>query len=338
MQRTARFAVASHDTASAVVAVPAEARTSPTSPAAPGRSWAGDRRSRGNAKKRWSQLHQRGRIRGQDAPLKNVMGLWLLQECRQAMGQGGPRVLLRRTDPPRGGGAAPGPAGRPRPSRVPRPGDMPSRIRSFCEETGQRRARRARGGGAVRLESLALKYRYAIEQAEELAGRTSGVVNVVGGGVPNELSASSPPTRPGAGRAGPVEATALGNLMVQAYARGHLASLEEIREAVRSLGGGARLRAAGRGDRWQEAFEKLRSVIWTERAAAGSGREKVLERDRRRPVAGRAADARRPPSSGSRRYQAVRGRGRGRGCRPSSCVRVRCTPWSGRTAPARARS
>jgi rhamnulokinase len=144
------------------------------------------------------------------------------------------------------------------------PGDMPSRIRSFCEATGQEGPEEPGAVTRCVLESLALKYRWVLEKAEEITGLEVGVVHVVGGGVRNELlcrltaDATRRPVR-----AGPVEATALGNLMVQAYTRGYLASLEEIREAVRSSVKVRAYEPRGGEDRWQEAFEKLRGVMET---------------------------------------------------------------------------
>jgi rhamnulokinase len=139
---------------------------------------------------------------------------------------------------------------------------MPSRIRSFCEETGQGPPEEPAAVVRCVFESLALKYRYAIEQAKSLTGRTVGTVNVVGGGSQNDLlcQLTADATRLPV-VAGPVEATALGNLMVQAYAREHLISLEEIREAVRRSVEVQEYEPQGGEDGWQEAYEKLRGLI-----------------------------------------------------------------------------
>ena len=113
------------------------------------------------------------------------------------------------------------------------------------------------------LESLALKYRWVLERAEKLTGRRAEVVHVVGGGVRNALlcQLTADATRRPV-RAGPIEATALGNLMVQAYARGYLGSLEEIRAAVRGSSVEVRdFEPAGSADEWDEAYERLRRVM-----------------------------------------------------------------------------
>ena len=113
------------------------------------------------------------------------------------------------------------------------------------------------------LESLALKYRWVLERAEEITGRRAEVIHVVGGGVKNTLlcQLTADATRRPV-RAGPVEATALGNLMVQAYARGHLGSLEEIRAAVRNSSVEVHdYQPKGSADEWDEAYERLRRVM-----------------------------------------------------------------------------
>jgi rhamnulokinase len=139
---------------------------------------------------------------------------------------------------------------------------MASRIRSYCEETGQGPPEGPAAVARCVFESLALKYRHAIEQAESLAGRAIGTINILGGGSQNSLlcQLTSDATRRPV-LAGPVEATALGNLMVQAYARGHLTSLEEIREAVRRSVEVQEYEPQGGEDGWQEAYEKLRGLI-----------------------------------------------------------------------------
>jgi rhamnulokinase len=113
------------------------------------------------------------------------------------------------------------------------PGDMPARIAELCERSGQPRP--ADAGATIRcaLESLACKYRLVLERIERVAGRRAEVVHVVGGGSRNatlcQLGADVL-DRPV--HAGPIEATALGNVMTQALAQGKVDSLEEIREIV----------------------------------------------------------------------------------------------------------
>jgi rhamnulokinase len=258
-------AVASHDTASAVVAVPAEGEDFayissgtwslvgvelPQPAVAPEGMHA--------------NFTHEGGFGGTTRFLKNVMGLWLLQECRRSWAREGrdysyeELTRLAETVPAAGSLLDPD-----HPAFLP-PGDMPERIRRFCRETGQSPPEES--GEVVRcvLESLALKYRWVLERAEEITGRRPGVVHVVGGGAQSTLlcQLTADATRRPV-RAGPVEATALGNLMVQAYARGYLSSLEEIRAAVRSSSVAVRdYQPTGSGDdEWDEAYERLRRVM-----------------------------------------------------------------------------
>jgi len=256
------FAVASHDTASAVVAVPAEGEdfayiSSGTwslvgvetqkpvvTPGAMEANYTNE-----------SGFGDRTRF------LKNVMGLWILQECRRQWAREvheySYEELARLAEE-----APSGPLVDPDHPAFLAPGDMASRMRSFCEETGQTPPDEPAAVARCVFESLALKYRYAIEQGESLAGRTARIINVVGGGSQNALlcqltaDASGLPVV-----AGPVEATAVGNVMVQAFAQGRVGSLDEIREAVRRSVEVREYEPQGEEDRWQEAFEKLRGVI-----------------------------------------------------------------------------
>ena len=113
------------------------------------------------------------------------------------------------------------------------PRDMPAEIQSYCQETGQPRPETE--GALIRcaLESLALKYSLVLDQLEGLTGNRIAIIHIVGGGSRNHLLNQL--TANATGRpviAGPVEATALGNALVQLRSRGELSSLEEIRAVV----------------------------------------------------------------------------------------------------------
>jgi len=203
--------------------------------------------------------------------LKNVMGLWLVQECRGewARGRHAPEypelVRMAEAQPPGG------PLIDPDDPALLRRGDMPARIGELCTRSGN--AAPTGFGGVVRcvLESLACKYRLVIEQAEQLTGRRAETIHVVGGGARNELLCRLTATISGRSvAAGPAEATALGNVMVQAMADGQVASLAEIRAVVRRS---TQVRiyepqADGRGE---ETFARFRELLALEAREQGVG-------------------------------------------------------------------
>jgi len=114
------------------------------------------------------------------------------------------------------------------------PGDMPARLQAFCRETGQPVPDTP--GAVVRcaLESLALEYRWVTERLAELTGQSLPVIHIIGGGSQNALLNQF--TADATGRtvlAGPVEATALGNVLVQVLAAGRISSIAEGRALIR---------------------------------------------------------------------------------------------------------
>ena len=144
------------------------------------------------------------------------------------------------------------------------PGDMPSRIRRFCEATGQETPEEPGEIARCVFESLAMKYRWVVEQAGEITGQRVEEIHVVGGGSQNYLlcqltaDAARLPVL-----AGPVEATALGNVMVQAYSRGHVGSLEEIRTVVRRSTELSRYEPEGNKDDWDGLRERFLDIMDT---------------------------------------------------------------------------
>ena len=165
--------------------------------------------------------------------LKNIMGLWLVQECRRTWALEGEALSYDEITAMAQEAPAFGPLVEPDAVEFIAPGGMPARIQAFCARTGQRVPETR--GEIVRcaLESLALKYRWAVEKLERMAGRRLGVIHIVGGGSQNTLLcqfATDATQRTVV--AGPVEATAIGNVMMQAVARGHIASVQEGRRIV----------------------------------------------------------------------------------------------------------
>lgn len=242
--------VGSHDTASAVVGVPAD---TPHFGYISCGTWGLvgvelDRPVLSEESRRANFTNERG-VDGTIRYLRNVMGLWLLSESMRAWNLRGidvdfAEVLLA---------AAALPVGGPRidpndPAFLP-PGNMPDRIVRACRDAGEALPEPT-PQAVVRciLDSLATAFAEAIEQAEQLSGRPVEVVHLVGGGSQNALLCQL--TADAAGRpviAGPVEATALGNLLVQARTHGALdGDLAALRARVR---GATRLHRYGPGAR-----------------------------------------------------------------------------------------
>lgn len=167
--------------------------------------------------------------------LKNICGLWLVQQCRQVWNQSGKdwgwedlnrmsaaaRPLASFIDPDAQDFLA--------------PKNMPEAICGFCRRTGQ--AVPENEGAVIRcaLESLALKSRHVLGMCEQLNGAPLETIHIVGGGTQNRQLCQA--TADACGRrvvAGPIEATAIGNLMMQAVAAGDVAGIAQAREVVRN--------------------------------------------------------------------------------------------------------
>lgn len=228
------IATASHDSAAAVVSVPAksedaiyiscgtwsimgvESRIPAVSPLSLRLSFTNE-----------------GGLQGKTRIVKNIMGLWLLQECRRQWIQAGDALsyadmqelvrnecgLVAFINPDDLSFLA--------------PENMIEAIRSYCHKTSQPVPQTK--GEIIRcvVDSLALKYRQTIEELELLLEKKLNVIHIVGGGVQHRLLCQL--TADAAGKpviAGPVEATVVGNLLVQAMAHGEISSESEIREVV----------------------------------------------------------------------------------------------------------
>jgi rhamnulokinase len=181
-----------------------------------------------------ANLSNEGGVAGTVRLLKNAMGLWLVQECRRAWAREG-RTWSYAELMDMAGAATPLTALiDPDDERLVRPADMPAQIAACCAERGLPVP--ATQGAIVRcaLESLALKHRSVVASLEAVTGTEVEVVHVVGGGARSALlcqMTADACERPVV--AGPVEATALGNLLLQAMTLGLLGSLDEARELVR---------------------------------------------------------------------------------------------------------
>jgi rhamnulokinase len=255
-------AVATHDTGSAVAAVPFRQRGSVfisagtwslvgleiQAPVISDASFA-------------ANLTNEGGVDGTFRLLRNVTGLWLIHECRRVWAQEGHEysfdqlVALANDAPALQSFIDPNDAA------FDDPGDMPARVRAFCAHTGQPEP--VEPGAIVRciLESLALKHAQTIEVLASVTGASPREIHVVGGGARNELLCRS--TADAAGLpviAGPEEATLLGNLVVQAMALGEISSLAEGRELI-SASVVPTAYEPQETSKWQEARERFAEAV-----------------------------------------------------------------------------
>jgi len=193
--------------------------------------------------------------------LKNITGLWLVQECRRIWNQGGrdwdwedlnglsaaAQPLVSFIDPDAREFLA--------------PDDMPEAIRTFCRKTGQTVPDSE--GAVLRcgLESIAMKVRQVFGMCEELAGGRLETIHIVGGGTRNRQLCQA--AADACGRrvvAGPIEATATGNLMMQAVAAGDVGSIAEAREVIRRSFPVEEYEPQNTAA-WDDAYEKFTSVL-----------------------------------------------------------------------------
>ena len=234
--QTPVFAVASHDTGSAVVAVPTE---TPNYAYISSGTWSlfglETRQPLLSEAAMRANFTSEGGAYGTFRPLKMVMGLWIIQQCRVIWSQQGIAtdyaVLLAQADAEQPFRSFIDPDD---PVFFP-PGDMPARVVEFCRKNAQFVPQTP--GQIIRcvMESLALKYRLVLEQLIAVSGQTIDAIHIVGGGSQNPMLCQM--TADATGRtvlAGPVEATALGNGLVQLIALGELRDLAEARAVVRA--------------------------------------------------------------------------------------------------------
>lgn len=233
------IAPAAHDTGSAVAGVPARYSDKPNWAYLSSGTWSllGVELKEALLSPRVLELNftNEGGVDGTYRLLKNIMGLWLLQQCRRSFNEKGKTFSYAQLDQL----AADAPAFRslvnPDDARFLNPPDMPKAIQEFCRVTGQPVPETEGQFARCVCESLALKYAEVLDGLEELTGTKIEVLHIVGGGSRSKLlnqftaNAAARPVQ-----AGPVEATVLGNLLVQARSHGELRSLADIRTVIRT--------------------------------------------------------------------------------------------------------
>lgn len=201
-----------------------------------------------------------GGVYGTTRLLKNVMGLWIVQQCRATWQAEGSPYAYDELAAMAAAAPAGGPLIDPDDPRFLAPGDHPERIRAFCRETGQPMPEGHAATARCVFESLALAYADTIARLQGLTGRRVAAIHVVGGGSRNALLGQM--TADAAGVpvvAGPVEATVLGNALVQLIALGELGGLAEARALVACSGELRRYEPAGAAA-WAEAHARFKTL------------------------------------------------------------------------------
>lgn len=255
-------AVAGHDTASAVAAVPAEnERFAYLSSGTWSLMGIEVREPVINERTLACNITNEGGVDGTTRLLKNITGMWLLEECLKCWKREGyeytyPELVKMAQE------ATPFKAMiNPDDEAFAHPDCMPEEIAKFCERSGQEAPRNH--GETVRaiFESLALKYRKVLDIFRTLAPFPIEKLHVIGGGSKNELlnrftadSTGIPVV------AGPSEATAIGNIMMQAYAAGRVSSLSEMRRMIARCVP-TKTYMPEESAAWQSAYERFETIL-----------------------------------------------------------------------------
>jgi rhamnulokinase len=256
------IAVASHDTACAVAAIPHMDRDSVFISSG---TWSlmgveldePDTSARALGLK----LTNEGGAGGAALLLRNLTGLWVVQECLRQWDKEGQRyswddLILAASEA--------GPAQAhidPNAKEFQAPGDMPHAIREYCEATSQPKPQTVGAIARCALESLCLTYRSVLQALEAATARRLGTIRVVGGGALNiflcQMIADCCDRQV---VSGPVEAAAFGNVMLQAVATGHLPNVDAGRAAI-AESVECKQFAPHRSDAWDEAFARFKTFV-----------------------------------------------------------------------------
>ncbi len=210
---------------------------------------------------RKSNFSNEGTIQGGFSPLSNIMGLWLIQECRREWQKQGSDLSwgdiveeAKKCEPFQS-------VIDPDNSAFYVGGQMVEKIQAFCKKTNQKVPETVGEVALCIYQSLALKYRWALERLEEMKGEKIEQLNIVGGGTQNKLLnqlVSDSIDRPVI--TGPVEGAAIGNLLTQAMALGEVKDLGELREIVKNSEP-TETYLPKHTDEWEKAYEVLLSVM-----------------------------------------------------------------------------
>lgn len=256
------IAVASHDTGSAVAAVPVVDNKDFVYISSGTWSLMGVELDKPNTSMEAMEYNftNEGGVNKTIRFLKNIMGLWLIQESRRQWDREGELLSFDELEQQAN-------AAKPFASLIDpdypafqTPGNMPKRIREYCEKTGQEVPQTK--GDIVRCiaQSLAFRYRYTIEGMEKVTGKKYDVVHIVGGGIKDKMICQfTANATKRTVEAGPVEATSIGNVLVQTMAMAGVKSLNDARKVVKNSFDIATYTPAD-SEAWDAAYEQWKKI------------------------------------------------------------------------------
>lgn len=257
------YTVASHDTASAVMAVPSQAEDfiyiSSGTWSLMGMELA---QPLINDDTCAANFTNEGGINGTIRFLKNIMGLWIIQESRRQWKREGKDYSFAQMEAWAKEAAPFQSLINPDDAAFNTPGNMPEKIREFCRKTGQHVPETV--GEVVRCiyESLALKYRYTVEGIQTLRGKKATMIHVVGGGTKDHFLSQMTADACGLEvSAGPEEATSIGNLLAQMMAVGAIKSLSEARQVVANSFEVKHYTPCAQRGAWDEAYGRFCKLL-----------------------------------------------------------------------------
>lgn len=256
-------AVASHDTASAVAAVPAEKGESYVYISCGTWSLLGvenDRPLINELSEKYNFTNEGG-INHTIRFLKNVMGLWIIQESRRQWKREGKQLSFDDMEQAAWNAKPFESFIDPDNVAFAGPGNMPKFIADFCRATGQTVPEDIGEVTRCIAQSLAMKYRYSVECLEDILGRKIDVIHLVGGGIKDKMMCQF--TANATGRrvvAGPVEATSMGNIAAQLMALGEIKTLDEARKIIKASFEPAYYEPQD-ADAWSDAYERFKALL-----------------------------------------------------------------------------
>ena len=262
LNRAAFAAVGTHDTASAVAAIPGSGSFAFCSSGTWSLFGVETEEPILSDAVRDANFSNEGTVQGGFRPLKNIMGLWLIQECRRDWALKTGRTWswneiveeAQKAEPFRtiidpdyseffGGG------------------DMIRKLQDFCRQTNQPIPETVGQAARCIYESLALKYRWALERLEEIKGQRIDTLNIVGGGIQNKLlNQMVADSLDRQVITGPIEGAAIGNLLMQAKALGLLSTMDEVRQVVRNSEN-VNTYTPNHTQAWEDAYQKMLTLL-----------------------------------------------------------------------------